>query len=242
MKVDFSAILLAWSSPLNKTPILTVIPLLCFLAGCENKESEKDTPGATQAAKMNVTEARSPARDPHAGIKFPGNTGPTGMGRTRMSGGGMGVVRKVIQAGNYTYVELDTPNGQLWVASNYSDAKPGEKVAWRDGAIMRNFHSKALDRDFEEVMFISGFISPDSLPQPHAGVVVSRQDAAGYTYLEIDTGKSREWVALPTTNVEVGTRVQWLGGSKMINFHSNSLNRSFDSIWFISKLEKLASN
>ena len=60
------------------------------------------------------------------------------------------------------------------------------------------------------------------------------QNAAGYTYLECETDAGQVvWLATPETNMSVGNRVSWQGGSKMTNFTSNSLDRTFEEILFV---------
>lgn len=221
--------------------LITLTPLLFAVAACSDNGNAPEQQAAKQQVGKTETQPRATSvadgGDPHAGLNMRLTQAPTGAGSPRLRGGGTGRVKQVLQAGNYTYVEVDTGKASLWMASNPSKVKTGDKIAWRDGAIMHNFHSKALKRDFKQIMFVSEFVSPNLLPKPKGGVVLSRQDAAGYTYLEIDTGNGREWVALPTTNVNVGEKVHWLGGSRMHDFHSSSLNRDFDSIWFINRLE-----
>lgn len=70
-----------------------------------------------------------------------------------------------------------------------------------------------------------------------AGTVVSSMDATNYTYVEVDTGDARIWAAGPRTPVKVGEGVVLLGASLMQNFHSNTLDRSFDRIYFVGSIQ-----
>lgn len=64
------------------------------------------------------------------------------------------------------------------------------------------------------------------------GTILETMDAAGYTYLNLDTGDAKVWVAIPQSEVAKGEKVSALEGMKMKNFHSNSLDRTFASIIF----------
>ena len=64
------------------------------------------------------------------------------------------------------------------------------------------------------------------------GTIAETMDAAGYTYLLLDTGKEKRWIAIPESNVAVGTSVSVKEGMEMKNFHSNSFDRTFASIIF----------
>lgn len=66
----------------------------------------------------------------------------------------------------------------------------------------------------------------------HKGKVVSTMDAAGYTYLEVEEKGQKLWVAVMQTKVKVGDEVEFPDSPPMLNFHSKTLNRTFDKIIF----------
>ncbi len=57
-------------------------------------------------------------------------------------------------------------------------------------------------------------------------------NSGGYTYILLQTKTKMFWVAIAETNVEVGQEVVLAPGMEMIDFHSKSLDRTFDSIIF----------
>ncbi len=69
---------------------------------------------------------------------------------------------------------------------------------------------------------------------PTEGKVVSSVNASIYTYMELESGNKRFWIAAPTTKVKVGDRVRFVDSMIMENFNSKSLNRTFDRIIFVS--------
>jgi hypothetical protein len=71
--------------------------------------------------------------------------------------GNTGQVLSVIQVPGYTYVEVRNNGRNLWLAGNPVELAKGEIVSWADSAMMRNFESKALNRTFEELMFVAAF-------------------------------------------------------------------------------------
>ena len=60
------------------------------------------------------------------------------------------------------------------------------------------------------------------------GTVLETMDAAGYTYLLLDTAEGQRWVATQQTPVAVGDTVQTIQGMAMEQFTSESLNRTFE--------------
>ncbi len=65
-----------------------------------------------------------------------------------------------------------------------------------------------------------------------SGKVVETMDAGGYTYVCLEKGGKKTWVAVPQTKVTVGKEMAFAPGQVMPNFHSKSLNRTFDEIVF----------
>ena len=71
-----------------------------------------------------------------------------------------GTVLEAMDAAGYTYVRLETAEGELWAASNQFEVAAGDRVVLPLETPMRDFHSDSLDRDFELIYFAS-FIVPE---------------------------------------------------------------------------------
>lgn len=70
------------------------------------------------------------------------------------------------------------------------------------------------------------------------GSVVETMDAGGYTYARLDTGSEEVWVAAPTVQLSVGEEVQARGSMQMLDFHSPSLDRTFDVLYFAQQIAR----
>jgi hypothetical protein len=69
------------------------------------------------------------------------------------------------------------------------------------------------------------------------GKVTQTMDVAQYTYVEVDTGKGLLWAAGPLTPVEVGDSVELPNPMTMTNFHSTTLDRTFDEIHLVPMIQ-----
>jgi hypothetical protein len=152
-----------------------------------------------------------------------------------------GTVVETMGASTYTYVRLDRHGEQLWVAGPETALAVGAKIGPISGTLMKGFHSDSLDRTFPEIYFVNTFGQP--IPQSHhaaptgelGGTVVATMDAGGYTYAQlVDHAGAKTWVAGPTTKLAVGTKVAGMSGTLMSGFHSNTLKRTFDQIYFVN--------
>lgn len=70
-----------------------------------------------------------------------------------------------------------------------------------------------------------------------SGKVVETMDSGGYTYVCLENGGTKTWVALPQAKVKVGQQVTCQPGMEMKNFTSKTLNRTFASIIFSGGLQ-----
>ena len=73
-------------------------------------------------------------------------------------------------------------------------------------------------------------------PAPVTGKVLESMDAAGYTYINVETETGEKWIAVNQSAVEVGEEVTFMDGMAMQNFFSKSLDRTFPEIVFSSGL------
>ncbi len=64
-----------------------------------------------------------------------------------------GTVLEAIDVSEYTYIHVDTGSRKAWVAATKLTTAPGDKIFVKDGVLMQNFHSKALNRTFDEIYF-----------------------------------------------------------------------------------------
>jgi hypothetical protein len=69
-----------------------------------------------------------------------------------------------------------------------------------------------------------------------SGVVLETMDAADYTYVRVDLDGEEIWAAAPHVEVAVGDRVTIPPGAPMQNFHSSSMDRTFELIYFVGQI------
>jgi hypothetical protein len=73
-------------------------------------------------------------------------------------------------------------------------------------------------------------------PAGYSGTVAETMNAAGYTYVLLDTGSEKVWFAGPECTVTVGEKLSIRPGLKKTNFTSKTFNRTFDTIYFVESL------
>ena len=191
---------------------------IIHLPGCS--ESSVDSSAQDDADKIVVSTA---AAEEKALAKVPAQNS--------------GTVKSNQKAGGYSYLEVDIDGEVFWLATAISSIQPGDKIAWKDHAVMANFTSKALGRTFKQILFVAQ-VRPESdlTSRSHSGTVINSMNSAGYSYIQVEENGAQIWLAAPETHIEPGQSIRWDGGAPMHNFTSQSLNRSFDEIFFVSAI------
>lgn len=60
---------------------------------------------------------------------------------------------------------------------------------------------------------------------------------AGYSYLLLDTGRTKVWTAAPELKATAGDQATITGALPMANYRSRTLNRTFDVVYFASDVQ-----
>lgn len=67
---------------------------------------------------------------------------------------------------------------------------------------------------------------------PHTAKVLESMNAAGYTYMKVDDGNNTYWIAMTQREIKNGDTISFTEQGWMKNFHSKTLDRTFDNILF----------
>ena len=85
-----------------------------------------------------------------------------------------GKVTEVVEAAGYTYVEVASDNNvRVWAAGPITALKVGDSVDISTHMPMANFHSKAMNRDFDMIYFVDSFAGGNNATMTHAEVPAS---------------------------------------------------------------------
>ena len=86
-----------------------------------------------------------------------------------------GAVLETMNSAGYTYVKIDTGNGEVWAAGPQTTVEVGDEV-YVSGSVMTGFSSTSLGKTFDEIIFADKIIlsgetadSTDSASSPHGG-------------------------------------------------------------------------
>ena len=72
----------------------------------------------------------------------------------------------------------------------------------------------------------------------HQGEVIDKLDTGNYSYLQINENGNTYWIAVPTMDVKKGEKVFFSQYMEMKDFKSETLNKTFKSVLFVSDAKK----
>lgn len=79
----------------------------------------------------------------------------------------IGTVEQTQNAGKYTYLRLNEDGREVWLATFPIVISVGDKVEYTGGSLMKDFYSKALDKTFDAIIFVTRIraLNKDSLKE-----------------------------------------------------------------------------
>jgi hypothetical protein len=89
---------------------------------------------------------------------------------------------------------------------------------------------------------ISGNEMTRSESNKHAGEVIESMDAGSYSYLHLKENDLEYWIAVPQMTIENGEMIYFSQFMEMRDFKSETLDRTFDKILFVSDAGKTPKN
>lgn len=165
----------------------------------------------------------------------------------------------------FNRVDSWQPGDQVWspatdlpaAMANFATVVVQEKLYVLGGVTMRDYLPSVYAARLSgngKLMPLTGqgtpvqFENSGSTPEhsshlPNTGQVLEVLNSADYVFLYVRNHQGMsEWVAGPPVQLREGQNIQYSDGITMRRFTSKSLNRQFDSIRLVSRLEVLESN
>ena len=140
----------------KKFYLTTALVVALAMTGCSNQSDEKAEAPATEA-NTAATAVTAPVAEQAAP--------PVEVEESALSG----TVLETFDSAGYTYLHLDTGSAKLWAAIGQAKVAAGDKISLLNGPVMKDFHSKTLDRTFPEIIFSAGLKEGGASPHGAMG-------------------------------------------------------------------------
>lgn len=215
-------------------PLAVCAATLALAAGCTHTKPAADAAPSTTPAAPAVA---APAVNPNKGT-----------------------VAEVIQAGRYSYINVDSGAGTRWFAIPSAELKVGQKVEVLQAMEVKNYQAKSLNRTFDSIFFsdqlniTTAVQESQAAPAGHSamgklaypgmkktvfGKVTEVVAGGEFDFLFVETGSGKIWVGVPLgSGAQLGQELRFLPGEEIIGFKSGKVNRTFERIVFSGGIDK----
>ncbi|MDA3833623.1 MAG: hypothetical protein PF495_09520 [Spirochaetales bacterium] len=149
---------------LSKTKLLLVISILCGLAvvtlGCKGEtKEEKSTPSVKGLTIAMIEENYKTVDTQDAVLKAS--------------------IVEFKDVTNYTYLDLKDSTGRIWAAIPKAPVETGDEIELANIIVMKDFHSKSLDKTFATILFAVPFSKESNASCPLPNVKTPSKTMAG---------------------------------------------------------------
>ncbi|NOX79980.1 MAG: DNA-binding protein [Deltaproteobacteria bacterium] len=134
--------------------VVALFLLLGGTTGCKSANQPEKTPAQNKTVTTKAETVSTPAE-----------------AETAQSPSGLTIKGKVIDtinAGAYTYLQVQAAQGPVWIAIPQAKVEKGQEVTVQNGMEMKDFKSKILKRTFASIIFASGIGNTQAAGSPHA--------------------------------------------------------------------------
>ena len=156
---------------MKKTIVMLLAAFMVTAVGCQKKEETVKAPAPAVAAQAVAPQPAAPqavepkaaepqaapqATAPHPPIGAPSGGDPHANLRLKeipAGTGHRGKVLQVMEAGSYTYLEVEEKGQKIWIAALKTKLSKGDIVEFPDSKPMEKFESKTLKRTFDKIIF-----------------------------------------------------------------------------------------
>ncbi len=149
---------------MNKTITLIAAALLITSWGAVNAEVADGLDNSLGHSNAPTSQSGAPLPPNHPPTSGGKMDGMNNMGGIDMSAAKMmqpegpvlqGNVMDVNNGAGYSYILIESAGNQFWIAGTQVTASKGDVVSYIENVTMENFHSKALNKTFDKIVFAS---------------------------------------------------------------------------------------
>lgn len=145
---------------MNKISISISVAALLIMCGCSDKPKEQEQNATSQQAQ-SVEAPQSmygvAATQEQAAAPADGNL--------QLNTQHIAKVLETMNGGGYTYAKVDEAGTIYWIAGPQSNIVAGSSISFLEQMVMTDFTSKALNKTFDQILFVSAIVPTDKSAQ-----------------------------------------------------------------------------
>lgn len=159
---------------MNKLYIAVSVAAL-LMSGCSDKPKEEEKTTKTEQVQESAVAAAPQTIYGASAQEQKQAPSPSDM---QLNTPHVAKVLQTMNGGGYTYAQVDEKGNVYWIAGPQANIAAGETISFIEQMVMTDFTSKALNRTFDNLVFVSAIIGPNKSSQSSsASAMQSLEDA-----------------------------------------------------------------
>lgn len=160
---------------MNKISLSISVAALLIMCGCSDKPKEQEQ--NTSSQKSQSVEAPQsmygvPATQEQASAPAAGDV--------QLNTQHIAKVLETVNGGGYTYAKVDEAGNVYWIAGPQTTIAAGNSISFLEQMVMTDFTSKALNKTFDQILFVSAIVPSGGKPaQSSTAQTAQSQSQAG---------------------------------------------------------------
>lgn len=157
---------------MNKISIaISVAALLMY--GCSDKPKEQDESVKTEKVQDSTKVATAPQAIYGASVQQAPSDAEMQLNTPHVAN-----VLETMNGGGYTYAKVDEGGNVYWIAGPQSNITVGTSISFIEQMVMTDFTSKALNKTFDNLVFVSAIVGDSKSTQGSATAPAQTSDDA----------------------------------------------------------------
>ncbi|QOY54433.1 DNA-binding protein [Candidatus Sulfurimonas marisnigri] len=149
---------------------LSVATLL--IVGCSDKPKEQE-----KSTKAEITKAAVEPQSIYGAS--PQKQDTPNDNELKLDAPHVGKVLETVNGGGYTYAKVEEEGNVYWIAGPQTEVTVGSKISFLEQMVMNDFSSKALNKTFETLVFVSAIVSTDKSAKSGSVVTTAAKHTDG---------------------------------------------------------------
>lgn len=149
-------------------------------------------------------------------------------------------VKETLSSGGYTYMKVQDKDKSYWIAMTQRDVKVGDTISYSEQGWMKNFHSKTLNRTFENILFAADVAKKKTLREqiPKKSVMKSSyQDKNSIAIAELFANRDKYVGKIVTIKGKVTKTSKGIMKLNWLHLQDGSNFENMDDLVFTSTQE-----
>lgn len=145
---------------MNKISISISVAALLIMCGCSDKPKQKE-----QNATSQQTQSVEAPQSMYGVAATQEQAAAPADGDLQLNTQHIAKVLETMNGGGYTYAKVDESGTIYWIAGPQSNITVGSKISFLEQMVMTDFTSKALNKTFDQILFVSAIVPTDKSAQ-----------------------------------------------------------------------------